>query len=263
MQFTPVRTERPWGSENWLLADLGYIDSEVRGGWLDGNTLSELMETYLEKVVGDDAFEYYGLQFPVTVKEILFDGKTPVFVHPDDEVAAQRYDSLGKVAVWKVLSAGEDARILLGLKNPVTAEEFYRKAQQGELESLMNVVPVRSGDTFLLPPGVLYAFEGKARVVEVSEASSLVFDLSDSEDLVEAFDFISLDAYAIPSGFGGPTAHFRLSDNLTPGEGDAQFVLHLSPSGDRLTLYPAEGDKGSFPGEGLFIFPGEFPRGED
>ena len=129
LQFMPVDTERPWGKEKWLLADLGFIDSEVLSGWLSGNTISELMQTYLEKMVGDDTFEYYGLQFPVSVKLIDFEGATPVFVHPDDTVAEERYDALGRTALWQVLSAEPGACIRLGFRQKVTAGALDAAAQ--------------------------------------------------------------------------------------------------------------------------------------
>ena len=60
LHFLPRTGETPWGSVTYTLADLGYIDPEVAGGWLAGNTFSELMETYLERVSGDEAFEAFG-----------------------------------------------------------------------------------------------------------------------------------------------------------------------------------------------------------
>ena len=269
LHFTPSETERPWGKEKWLLADLGFVDSEVDLGWLAGNTLSELMQTYLEKMVGDDTFEYYGLQFPVSVKVMDFDGRTPVFVQPDDTVAEQRYDSLGRTALWLVLSAEADARLRLGFNRKVTAEELYAAAQEGRLETLLQEIPVKEGDSFMLEPGVPYTFSGKAHILEISEASSLIFDLTDPEDLVEAFDFISMDRYEIPGTSPGMTEswdrvtealHFRVLRALGPEDGDAEFVLHISPDASRLTLYPAEGEKGPFPKEGLFILPGDIVR---
>ena len=63
LHFLPRTGETPWGSVTYTLADLGYIDPEVAGGWLAGNTFSELMETYLERVSGDEAFEAFGTQY--------------------------------------------------------------------------------------------------------------------------------------------------------------------------------------------------------
>ncbi len=261
LQFMPVDTERPWGKEKWLLADLGFIDSEVLSGWLSGNTISELMQTYLEKMVGDDTFEYYGLQFPVSVKLIDFEGATPVFVHPDDTVAEERYDALGRTALWKVLSAEPGACIRLGFRQKVTAGELYAAAQEGRLETLLNEIPVKAGDTFVLEPGVPYAFSGKARILEVSEASSLIFDLTDPEDLVEAFDFISLEGKEIPGQ--ADTPHFKVKESPGLEDGEGEFVLHVTPDGAQLTLFPAEADKKTFPKEGLFIRPGRLSPTED
>ena len=40
------------------LADLGTSESEVVNGWLAGSTVSELMETYLERVVGEHVYSF-------------------------------------------------------------------------------------------------------------------------------------------------------------------------------------------------------------
>ena len=37
--------------ENVLLADLGYQDSLVREGWLAANSISEIMDMYMDRVV--------------------------------------------------------------------------------------------------------------------------------------------------------------------------------------------------------------------
>ena len=97
-KFIPVPSRRPWGGnalkielgkhfvecdedgnetvlgddvlvgESWELADMGIEDSVVANGWLAGNTISELMETYLERIVGEDVYNYYGRQFPLLIK---------------------------------------------------------------------------------------------------------------------------------------------------------------------------------------------------
>ena len=83
-KFIPVASRRPWGGSNlvtkygkafvecddegneialgadeligesWEIADMGFEDSVLSNGWLAGNTISEIMETYLERVVGED-----------------------------------------------------------------------------------------------------------------------------------------------------------------------------------------------------------------
>ena len=263
LRFTPSATQRPWGRDTWLLADLGFIDSETAGGWLDGNSLSELMETYLERMVGDDTFEYYGLQFPVTVRVLDLDGRTPVFVHPDDTIAEQRFDSLGKTAVWYVVSAEPGAVARVGFKRKVTAAELYAAAQAGTLEPLMNEIPLKAGATVPADPGVVYAFSGKARLIEVSEASSLVFDLTDGDDLVEAFDFISLEGSPIRSHSVMDDIiglHFRIVRGLTQEERGDNYAIHVPfAEGAQLTLFPADTPLEAVSADGFFILPGIRP----
>ena len=68
MRFRPEKVERKWGIAEYRIADLGYIDSVALDGWLSGNSISDIMQTYLERFTGEVPFEYYGTQFPVMVK---------------------------------------------------------------------------------------------------------------------------------------------------------------------------------------------------
>ena len=92
-KFIPVASRRPWGGnalvndlgkkfvevdsdgnesvlgsdvligESWELADMGIEDSVVAEGWLAGNTISELMETYLERLVGENVVDIVKCDF--------------------------------------------------------------------------------------------------------------------------------------------------------------------------------------------------------
>ena len=95
LKFQQITIDNSWGSENIGIADLGIEDSVVTDGWLEGNSMGDIMETYIERVVGESVYGYYGRQFPLLVKFVDIKGDTPVFVHPGDEVAEQRYDALG------------------------------------------------------------------------------------------------------------------------------------------------------------------------
>ena len=200
LRFLSQRVERPWGSVDYDLADLGFIDSVAGSGPLGGNTLSELMETYLDRLVGDAAFEYFGTQFPVMVKTLTVRGRTSLHVNPDDEVAAQRYDAFGKTALWHVVEAGKDARLFLGFRRDVSAEEFYRKCQEGGVEDLLNIVRPKVGENYLIRPGEVHAAQG-VKLLEIAESSELWFRLHDwgslerEIHLEEAFDLISFKAW--------------------------------------------------------------------
>ena len=138
LRFCTLQDDYPWGSEAFRLADLGYRDSLVREGWLAGNSIAEVMDTYLDRVVGDNVYDFYGRQFPVCVRQLSVRGRMPLRVHPDDETAAQRYDFLGKEKVWYVLRAGKDARAMAGFRRDTDATAFYTKCLDGSVEELLN-----------------------------------------------------------------------------------------------------------------------------
>ena len=165
--------------ESWELADMGFEDSVVRDGWLAGNTIGELMETYLERIVGENVYAWFGRQFPLLVKFLDINDKLSVQVHPDDEIAAERYDSLGKSEVWYVLDAKPDAKIYAGFNRDMTAQELYDRCHDGTVEEVLNVIYPKKGDFLRILPGTVHAADGGLVVAEIQESSDMTFRLYD------------------------------------------------------------------------------------
>lgn len=184
-------------------ADLGFIDTEFRNGWLAADTISEVMEMYMDRVVGEEVFSYYGRQFPLMVKIQDVDCRTPLTVHPDDVVALERYDVLGKTKLWYVAEAGKGACLYLGFKEDTPAADFYMACRHGEAENLLHRIPVSKGDNFVIMPGTVCCAEGPLKLIEIAQCSPLDFtlhtwgrlpegDAYDEElNLDAAFDFIN------------------------------------------------------------------------
>lgn len=222
--------EYSWGSEEWHLADLGWRDTAVRDGWLAGNLMNEVMETYLDRVVGDEVFDWYGLQFPFSVKTLEFDGRMPLTACPEDLTALERYDSLGKEKFWYVLEATPDTKIFLGLRKDMDAAAFMAACEDGSVESLLNKAPVKAGNYYHIPPGVPHCLAGKATVLEISQSSALDFRLCDwglntgegsdyGLGLVEALDFLNLSKFPAEALLGYSLEARR--------EGDPENIEHL------------------------------------
>ena len=176
-KFCTLQDDYPWGSEEFQLADLGYRDSLVREGWLAGNSISELMDTYLDRMVGDAVYEHYGRQFPVCVRLLRVRGRMPLRVHPDDETAAQRYDFLGKDKLWYVLRAGGDARLMTGFRRDTDASEVYAKCLDGSIGEILNVVAPHAGLCLHIPAGTPHAASGDVEILEIAESSPMDFCL--------------------------------------------------------------------------------------
>lgn len=208
-KFIPVASPRPWGGdalvnelgkhfvecdedgnetvlgadvkigESWEIADMGIVDSVVSNGWLAGNTISELMETYMERIVGENVHNFYGRQFPILIKYLNIEDRLSVQVHPDDEVAAERYDYLGKAELWYILDVKPGAKIYMGFNRDMTAQEFYDRCKNGTVEEVLNVVYPKKGDSFYIKPGTVHAADGGIMIAEIQESSDMTFRLYD------------------------------------------------------------------------------------
>ncbi len=165
--------------ESWEIADMGFEDSVVANGWLAGNTISDLMETYLERIVGEDIYQYYGRQFPLLIKFLDIQDRLSVQVHPDDEIAEQRYDALGKSEIWHILDAAPGAKIYAGFNREVSAQELYDRCHNGTVEEILNVIYPKKGDSLYITPGTVHAADGGLLIAEIQESSDLTFRLYD------------------------------------------------------------------------------------
>lgn len=260
MRFQPEQVERKWGLVEYRIADLGYIDSVALDGWLGGNSISDIMQTYLERFTGEVPFENYGTQFPVMVKWLDIKGRTSLHVNPDDEAAEQRYDAFGKTALWYVAATGPDAKLYLGFKRDVTATEFYEKCLDGTVEELLNVIKPKVGEHYLVTPGMVHAAQD-VRLLEVAESSELWFRLhawGDTESelhLEEAFDLIDFKAYRMPRpSKGNPEAvmeKLAVTPQFTVNEIRLRDTVRVTDQGGSFRLYACVKGAGAVEVEGM------------
>ena len=255
LKFHPLAAKKPWGGnvlvdgmgkkfvecdqdgnetilggdvpvgESWELADMGLQDSVVAEGWLAGNTISEVMETYLERVVGEKVYNYYGRQFPVLIKFLDIQNKLSVQVHPDDEIAAERYDALGKAELWYVMDAQPGAKMYCGFSKDMSAQEFYDRCKSGTVDEILNVIYPKKGDVIYVKPGTVHAADGGLLIAEIQESSDLAFRLYDwgrehnpatarpihLEEGIDVIDYTAFDQSLYRKGalWGDEVAHER------------------------------------------------------
>ncbi|MBO4571230.1 MAG: class I mannose-6-phosphate isomerase [Bacteroidales bacterium] len=180
MTFEPIAQERAWGGESWLVSAMGEgRNSIVTNGFLAENDLDDILETYMGELVGDSIFEFYNLQFPLLVKTLDVRENLSVQVHPDDEIAFERFYEFGKCECWYVMETSPDARIYLGFKRETSAGEFYEKCKDGSVDELMNVYRPEPGETFFIPAGTVHACGGGLKIAEIQEPSDITFRLYD------------------------------------------------------------------------------------
>lgn len=212
--FEQIASEKLGEGSNcstYLLADLGYIDSVVSNGWLSGTSISDIMETYLDRVVGDNVYYFYGRQFPLSIKWIDSKEKSPLMVCPDDRIANERYDALGKKKLWYIVDAQPSAKLYLGFKETVSASDFYHKCVNGSIGDALNEVVPHNGDFFQINPGIVHAASGGLKIIEIAESSDLDLNISawrmateeDELNIEAAIDFVDMGRYVASESSGG------------------------------------------------------------
>jgi mannose-6-phosphate isomerase len=197
LKFKPVLKDKVWGGkrldplmgkkfsplpncgESWELAAFEEADSIVANGFLQGNTLSELIEVYMGDLVGEKVFDHFGTTFPLLVKFIDTDDFLSVQVHPDDDVARSRHNSNGKTEMWYILAAEHGAEIISGFNKDVTPEALQQHIKENTLRDILLAKPVKAGDVFFLPAGKVHAIGAGITLCEIQQASDVTYRLYD------------------------------------------------------------------------------------
>jgi mannose-6-phosphate isomerase len=192
--FDPLFKPKPWGGrmlealfskplppgvpigESWELSGLPGDETRVRGGPLDGLTVSALAARWGLDLYGTR--EPAGGQFPLLVK--FLDAREPlsVQVHPRPGPPGTQVRGL-KHEAWYVVSAKPDAGIFIGLKPGVSPADLARAAGTRATEELLQHRPVSPGDCFYLPSGIVHALGAGVVVAEVQTPSDITYRLYD------------------------------------------------------------------------------------
>ena len=179
----------PWGGEQLKTVFGKDIPDERTGEALemsvipglestddDGVTLTALIERYGSRLTGLPE----GTEFPLLLKLLAAKGTLSVQVHPDDEYAKAHENKLGKTEAWVILHAEEGASLLYGIREGVTIDDLRRALTGGEdVEPLIQRIPVKAGDVFYMPAGMVHAIGAGILLCEVQQSSNVTYRLYD------------------------------------------------------------------------------------
>lgn len=197
LKFEPILKTRIWGGtqlnsilnkdlgsetsigESWELSAVEGSESVVTNGFLAGNTLPELVEVYMDDLVGGKIFEKYGTAFPLLFKFIDAHDNLSVQVHPNDEMAQQKHDSFGKTEMWYVVDAKPGAELYLGFEGKMNAHICKESIDNGTLEQSLRAHKVKKGDAFFIPAGMVHAIGKGIVLAEIQQSSDVTYRLYD------------------------------------------------------------------------------------
>jgi mannose-6-phosphate isomerase len=114
-------------------------------------------------------------ELPILVKLIFTSERLSVQVHPDDGEDGPR----GKTEMWHILEAEPGATIALGFRQEITRQRLVESARTGEIEHLLNWIPVKAGDTYFTPAHTVHAIGGGIVLCEIQQHCDVTYRLYD------------------------------------------------------------------------------------
>ncbi len=139
--------------------------------------VSEPLSEYLDR--NPTAVDKKGNAFPVLIKYIDAMQNLSVQVHPNDAYAQKYEGDNGKTEMWYIVSADEGAGIYCGFQRDTTKEEFLAKVHDGTVEELLNFIPVKAGDCYLIEAGTVHAIGAGCVICEIQQSSNVTYRVYD------------------------------------------------------------------------------------
>lgn len=227
LKFTPIFRDKIWGGQKvrthlgmdfgelpncgevWVVSGVEGNVSEVSNGYLKGNELNELVEVFMDDLVGDRIYQRFGDEFPLLIKFIDSNDWLSIQVHPGDELAARRNIGYGKTEMWYVIDADDRSELINGFNKPMDADGYKVALENGKIRDIMNFEQVSKGDVFFIPAGRVHALGPGILLAEIQQTSDTTYRIYDwdrkdeqgrSRDLhiaeaLEAIDFSSHQQY--------------------------------------------------------------------
>ena len=177
--FKGITTDQKNIGESWEVSGVPGHESVVANGPDKGKNLGELVKEYKADLVGKKVYETYGDTFPLLIKIIDAAGDLSVQVHPDDELAKKRHNSLGKTEMWYIVDTDPGAVICAGLSEQITPDDYVKLVAENKLMDVIAHHQSKPGDVFFLPAGRVHSIGAGNMLVEVQETSDITYRIYD------------------------------------------------------------------------------------
>lgn len=197
MKFTPVYKAKIWGGskfktilgkedapenncgESWEISCIEDNCSVVSNGFLQGSSLQEIIDIYMDDLVGENVYEKYEGVFPLLIKFLDINDLLSIQVHPGNDVAMERHGSLGKTEMWYIIDAEPGSRLIVGFKDTISRDEFIEGVLTGSLPDLLNNQVARKDEAYFIPAGRIHSSGKGLLIAEIQQSSDITYRISD------------------------------------------------------------------------------------
>ena len=162
-------------AESWELTVRPDGMNTIADGEFKGYTMEEYIDEKGFSVVTDKNLD----RFPLLIKFIDAEDNLSIQVHPDDEYAMDKANSLGKTEMWYVIDAKPGAKLVYGLKPGCDVKSLGEAISNGTVEDQLNYVNVKKGDVFFIPSGLVHAIGAGILLAEIQQNSNITYRVYD------------------------------------------------------------------------------------
>lgn len=206
LKFNPILKQTIWGGdkiipfkhlsdnihnvgESWEISGVTDNESIVQNGEYKGMSLPELISTFKGELVGEANYARFGNTFPLLIKFIDAQQDLSIQVHPNDQLAKKRHNSMGKTEMWYVIDAEEGAKLRSGFSHEITPKEYKERVYNSTITDVLQEYTIHKGDVFFLPAGRIHSIGAGAFIAEIQQTSDITYRI---------FDFNRKDANGNP-----------------------------------------------------------------
>lgn len=195
LKFVPLFQEKKWGGklagslssfsgapknsligEILTVADRPDAQSVIANGELAGKTLGEITSFYGRALLGQNV--ELPSTFPLVVKLVDVGKKLDLKVFPD-RFTARNFGDEENAAVWYILDAEPDARIMAGLSGRATRLRLRETLHDQEVENLLQNHKAIPGDAYFLASGIIHCASNGVLLLQVQKNSDSCYSLTD------------------------------------------------------------------------------------
>lgn len=196
LKFTPILKQTLWGGErivafkhlqsevdrvgeSWEISSIPGSESVVANGEYKGKTLPEIINLLKGELVGEANYVRFGNIFPLLIKFIDAQQDLSIQVHPGDDLAKKRHNSMGKTEMWYVIDAREGAKLRSGFSKQITPKEYKERIHNSTITEVLEEYSIHPGDVFFLPAGRVHSIGAGAFIAEIQQTSDITYRIFD------------------------------------------------------------------------------------
>jgi mannose-6-phosphate isomerase len=196
LKFQPIPQKRIWGGnrlrthlnkpfdeenigESWEISGVSGSVSVIENGLFKGKNLQDIIEKSPKELLGENVINKYGHTFPLLIKFIDAQQDLSIQLHPNDTLARQRHNSMGKEEMWYIVDSKPESCLMFGFNQEVDKEKYKQHLSNNTLPDILHYQQVKSGEVYHIPTGRVHAIGKDILLAEIQQSSDVTYRLYD------------------------------------------------------------------------------------